>query len=190
MRAISQILIACCATTAMSADPPKFPTVTGRYQMTDNWSVELKDEYKKRYEDGSLVLWRPGITSWIVLYNAKPKMTREDALKWRKQDADKQRVQEFATSDEKHLRWAYLLFEKTGDEQRWALYSFTFGQDSGHVMMVTYFDDKKDLEKAKLLWTSLQRLDKRIGEQDGAANGSQPIRSETNRPPPAAGSRR
>jgi hypothetical protein len=158
----------------MSADAPKFPTVRGRYEMTDNWSIELKDEYKKRFEDGSLVLWRPGITSWIVVYNAKPSMTREDALKWRKQDTDKKKEQEFEVSDEKYLRWAYLLFEKTEQDARWALYSFTFGKDSGHVMMATYFDDKKDLEKAKQLWMSLQRSDKIGTKTNGtsAAAGS------------------
>ena len=58
-------------------------------------------------------------------------------------------------------------------------------------MMATYFDDKKDLEKAKQLWMSLQHSEeKKKGEPDGAANGSQPIRSETNRTSGAAGSRR
>jgi hypothetical protein len=156
--------------------------------MTDNWCIELKDEYKKRFENGNLVLWRPGITSWIVVYNAKPGKTREDALKWRKQDTDKKKVQEFETSDEKYLRYAYLVFEKTEHDERWALYSFTFGKDSGHVMMATYFDDKRDLEKAKQLWMSLQGSDKASGEPDGAANRSQPAGSETNRTSSTAGS--
>ena len=164
MRAISYIAFAFIAMTAMSADPAKFPTVKGRYQMTDTWSIELKDECKKRYEDDCLVLWRPGITSWIIVYNAKPGMTREDALKWRKKDADKKRVQEFEVRDDRYLRWAYLLFEKTQDDERWALYSFTFGKDSGHVMMSTYFDDKKDLEKVKRLWMSLRQSEKKTGE--------------------------
>ena len=171
-----QILLTCCVMTGMSADAPKFPMVKGRYQMTDNWSIELKDEYKKRFEDGSLVLWRPGITSWIVVYNAKPGKTREDALKWRKQESDKKKVQEFETSDAKYLRYAYLVFEKTEHDERWALYSFTFGKDSGHVMMATYFDDKKDLEKAKQLWMSLQRSDGPGGEQGGPTNTAPPHR--------------
>jgi dihydroorotase-like cyclic amidohydrolase len=190
MRAIAYTLLAFSAMTVMSADAPKFPTVKGRYQMTDNWSIELKEDHKQRFEDGSLVLWRPGMTSWIVVYNAKPGTTREDALKWRKRDADKNRTQEFEASDDKHLRWAYLLFEKTKEDERWALYSFTFGKDSGHVQMATYFDDRKDLEKAKQLWMSLQQSEKKIGEPDGPAKGSQPIRSETNRTSSTAGSRR
>jgi hypothetical protein len=40
------------------------------------------------------------------------------------------------------------------------------------------------------LWPSFMHLDRRNSQQDGAANGSQPIRSETNRASSAAGSRR
>jgi len=39
-------------------------------------------------------------------------------------------------------------------------------------------------------YSIMKRQAKRNGQQDGAANGSQPIRSETNRPSSAAGSRR
>ena len=41
-----------------------------------------------------------------------------------------------------------------GEAERWALYTFTFGE-SGHVMMAIYFDAKEDIDVAKKIWMSI-----------------------------------
>jgi hypothetical protein len=148
------------AITAMSAEPPpKFPRVRGEYQMTDNWRVTLPNEYAKRFEKGEfgtdLVLWRPGITCWLTVYNQKKGETPESTYDWRKKEASKDSVQVFEFRSSKPLRFDYLLHEKPkGERERWALYSYTFGDD-GHVLMAIYFDEKNDLETAKKIWFSI-----------------------------------
>lgn len=127
--------------------------------MTADWRVTLPDEYAKRYEKGEfgtdLVLWRPGITCWTSVYGQKKGETAESTFAWRKKEASKEAVQVFEFTDTKPLRFGYLLHEKPkGESERWALYTYTFGE-SGHVMMAIYFDRQRDLEIAKKVWLSI-----------------------------------
>lgn len=144
------------------AAPPPFPRVRGEFQMTDNWRVTLPDEYAKRFEKGEfgtdLVLWRPGITCWTSVYRQKKGETVESTYAWRKGEVSQEAVQVFEFPDTKPLRFAYLLHEKPKSEsERWALYSYTFGE-SGHVLMAIYFDQQRDLEIAKKIWLSIAEM--------------------------------
>lgn len=127
--------------------------------MTQEWRVELPDEYAERYETGEhgteLVLWRPGITCWTSIYDQKEGETPAETLAWRKSKASKDAVQVFEFTDKPPLRFAYLLHETQEDAPpRWGLYTFTFGE-GGHVMMSIYFDREEDLEPAKAIWLSI-----------------------------------
>lgn len=139
--------------------PPQFSHVRGDYQMTRGWRVTLPDEYAKRLEEGKfgkdLVLWRPGITCWTTVFNQKKSETPMSSYDWRKTEASKGAVQIFEFRDTKPLRFGYLVQEKPKDDaERWALYTFTFGE-SGHVFMAIYFDRKEDIEIAKKIWFSI-----------------------------------
>jgi hypothetical protein len=48
---------------------PDFPVVTGDYQLTENWRLVLPDRFNRRFEDDSLVLWRPQLTFWAIAWN-------------------------------------------------------------------------------------------------------------------------
>jgi hypothetical protein len=157
------LLLSAVGTMAGDA-PPRFPRVRGEYQMTAEWRVTLPDEYAKRFEKGEfgtdLVLWRPGITCWTSIYGQKEGETVESTYKWRKQEASKDAVQVFEFRDSKPLRFGYLLHEKPKESpERWALYSYTFGE-SGHVLMAIYFDRRADLEIAKKIWLSISETRK------------------------------
>lgn len=144
----------------MGAEPrPQFPRVRGDYQMTLNWRVTLPDEYAKRFEEGrfgtDLVLWRPGITCWTTAYNQKEGETPTTTYEWRKAEAPKDAVEIFEFSTSKPLRFGYLLHEKPKDDpERWALYTYTFGE-RGHVLMAIYFDRRQQIETAKKIWFSI-----------------------------------
>ncbi|WP_265593527.1 hypothetical protein [Verrucomicrobium sp. BvORR034] len=140
--------------------PPQFPRVRGVYQLTKEWQVTLPGEFALRFEQGEfgtdLVLWRKGITCWTTVYTMKAGETPASTLEWIRRDApEAAAVETFLTPDSSPIRYAYLLHETEEDApERWALYSFAFGQ-SGHIMMSIYFDDKDDIELAKEIWASL-----------------------------------
>ena len=51
---------------------PEFPAVTGDYQITQDWQLSLAEPYNRRIEDGTMVLWRPGLTIHIVAWDNTP----------------------------------------------------------------------------------------------------------------------
>ena len=164
LRRLFTLLTGAAATVSSTSTggeiPPQFPRVSGEYQMTKEWAVTLPGEFAKRFEKGEfgtdLVLWRKGITCWTTVYNMKKGDTPASTLAWIKKDTPKKTVRTFEHADTKPPRYAYLLHETTeeGQPERWALYSFAFGE-RGHVMMSIYFDQESDVELAKKIWMSI-----------------------------------
>ena len=167
---------------------PGFPIVEGRYQMTDNWSVTLEQKYNRRLEDGSLVLWRPGVTIWMVVWNLKGAETSVDRYRSLKGDISPKAQDLVEEADGTVLKLAYRLNEESHDAREPAFYCFAVGP-SCHVQMAIYFDDPNDVKTARAIWRSLTPVTAK-SEPSGSANGSQPVRSATNSALSAAGSRR
>lgn len=47
---------------------PNYPVVEGRYRMTEVWSIDLPGPFNRRIEEECLVLWRPGLTIWTIVW--------------------------------------------------------------------------------------------------------------------------
>ena len=135
--------------------PEDFPIVKGDYRMTNEWSIALPDEHRRRFEDGSLVIWRPGITMWINAWGMQDGETPKTTLERIKSEAHPSPVQTFEPEGGVGSRFGYLLHEQEEGDERWALYTFTVGS-SGYLQMALYFDNKSDLEKAKQLWLGVK----------------------------------
>jgi hypothetical protein len=133
------------------AQQPPFPRVSGVYQMTRQWSVSLPSEFFRRVEDKQLVLWKPGLTCWVSVWNARPDDTPQSMYQWRRADIAKSSISVFEEPDRPQPRFAYLLKEQSGEREAWAFYGFTFGT-SGHILFSIYFDEERDLDVAKDIW--------------------------------------
>ena len=48
---------------------PRYPVVEGDYQLTAHWALTLPQPCNRRFEDGSMVLWRPGFTVHVVAWD-------------------------------------------------------------------------------------------------------------------------
>jgi hypothetical protein len=174
---LSRLLLFLASSLAMFAeDRPissQFPRVRGIYQMTDTWSVTLPSEFAKRFEEGSLVLWRKDLTCWTAGYNLKEGETPKQRFDRLKSDAPKDAIERWESTDSIPLRFAYLLYEKEDAGERWALYTITVGNRS-HVMMAIYFDKKEDLEEARAIGMS-------INERKETNQSTQPARGKAAR---------
>jgi hypothetical protein len=137
---------------------PKFPVVEGRYRLSSDWALSLPEQFNRRVEDGSLVLWRPGITAWTVVWNNNKGESQQECLEWLRGDTslDAFDAQFFADGD--LIRYSYRLTERRDQEIVHALYGFAIGVDS-HVQMAIYFDDEADLEMATAIWRSLDETE-------------------------------
>ena len=131
--------------------PVDYTLVSGDCEMTDDWSISLPGEFRRRFEDGSLVLWRPGITAWIMVWgndHARPERDRLLQRLGRISPDAFDVVQEEALG---LLRFSYRLAEDADDDRVAALYGFVFGA-RGDVQMGIYFDSDGDLPDAEALW--------------------------------------
>jgi hypothetical protein len=132
-----------------------FPEVEGLHALTPEWAIALPGKFKRRIEEGSLVLWRPGLTTWINVWNND-----------RKEPADK-RVRDirgqgapgaFDVVEERAgevIRYGYRLAEESDDARVAALYAYVVGR-SGHVQMAVYFDDEREIDAARAMWRGVR----------------------------------
>ena len=134
---------------------PKFPVVSGEYAMTSEWIISLPGAFKRRIEEGSLVLWRPGLTAWIDVWGNDQRKSKRARLRRIRADSSPQRFDEIEEKEGGLLRYAYRLEEPASDDRAAALYCFAVG-GSGHVQMAAHFDDETEAEAALALWRGLR----------------------------------
>jgi hypothetical protein len=134
---------------------PDFPVVEGEYRMTEGWSITLPKKFNRRFDDNSLVIWRPGFTIWITVWGNDRNESKEEQLAWFKKRMSPDAFDLEELSDNGVLRFAYRLKERSDDNRVAALYGFAFGDD-GYVQTAIYFDDEDALPIAKTIWMSLK----------------------------------
>lgn len=134
---------------------PDFPIVEGRCQITKEWVVDLPGQFNRRIEDESLVIWRPGFTIWMTVWNNDHDETREQRLNWIQAHSNPDAHSPVTEKDGDLIRYAYRLEEESGDKRQPAFYCFAIGM-RGHVQMAIYFDREDDLATAKPIWRSLK----------------------------------
>ena len=134
---------------------PNFPVVEGRYQITNQWAVDLPGQFNRRIEDESLVIWRPGLTVWTTVWNNDHDETPDERLNWIQEDSSPDAHSQETEKDGDLIRYAYRLEEKADDKRQPAFYCFAIGR-GGHVQMAIYFDREDDLAAAKRIWRSLK----------------------------------
>lgn len=121
---------------------PDYPIVTGSYQMTDEWAVTLPDEFNRRIEDGSLVLWRPTLTFWISIWGNDKDTSEEKRLASILETASDLRGEQQIERTDKLLRLTYELPEEDRSRPK-AAYKSISGYaiaPIGHVQISAYFD--------------------------------------------------
>ena len=133
--------------------PPGFPIARGRHALTKNWMLVLPDDYARRIEDGSLVLWRPGITLWINAWGNDRGESQAARLAAMTSDISKSAREIEKSTADGVLRFSYFLTEEGQD----ALYAFAFS-DPGHLQMAIYFDDPSDAATVRTIAQSITAL--------------------------------
>lgn len=124
--------------------PPKgFPLVEGRHQLTAQWSLELPGQFARRIEEGSLVLWRPGLTLWLDAFGNNHRTSRSQRLREIRADVSERATNIREVADNKVMRLIYRLSDTNASGPVEAVYAFTFSDD-GHLQMAGYFDAAAD----------------------------------------------
>jgi hypothetical protein len=122
---------------------PDFPVVEGDYRMTDEWSLTLPVPFNRRIEDGSLVVWRPGLTFWIAVWGNDHDETADERVRWILDAASPGRVQQRIDRQGGLVRLTYEMLDEDPDREP-SVYPSIAGyvlSDRGHVQISAYCDD-------------------------------------------------
>ena len=121
---------------------PDYPIVTGKYQMTDEWTVMLPEEFNRRVEEGSLVLWKPALTFWITIWGNDTDASTDERLVSILETASDLRTDQQIERAGDIVRLTYELPE-TDTSRPQAVYKSISGyviSAPGHVQISAYFD--------------------------------------------------
>ena len=121
---------------------PDFPVVTGDYVMTAGWRVNLRDDFNRRIEDGSLVLWRPELTFWINVWNNEGQVSVDEVLKRLLADASPARSEEQLAKNGSMVRVTYELAEddsERAEPDTRSINGFII-YPSGYLQLSAYYD--------------------------------------------------
>lgn len=140
---------------SMSED---FPRVKGEYRMTREWSIGLPTEFKRRFEDDNLVIWKPGLTFWIAIWGNNKGESIEERVKRFQEESSREKKSERLEEDKGQAFYTYEL--KARDESReikeyFAIHAFKVN-DSGHVQIGAYADSDDDKKTAYKIIRSIK----------------------------------
>lgn len=133
---------------------PDFPRVSGDYRLSDDWVLTLPAEMNRRMEDKHLVLWRPGFSVWMSLWNNCYGESIQDRLQWLQLDTNPAAFDTSLRADDTPARYSYRLNEEREEGVVYGLYGFALKTD-GYVQIAIYVDHEADLVNAELLFNSL-----------------------------------
>ena len=133
---------------------PDFPVITGHYRLTEEWSFELPSEFNRRIEDESLVIWQPGFTMWIIIWNLSDGELPADRLRDLISDSSPEAFDKREASSGNVLKYSYRLAEDSGDDREAAFYGMVVGSSS-HIQIAIYFDEAVQLATAHNIFESI-----------------------------------
>jgi hypothetical protein len=140
--------------------PLKYPIVEGEQAITPEWSIKLPatEKLARRVEDGSLVLWRPGLTVRVGIWNNDRHESQARRLAAAKTAAPARRRDEQESVADGLVRWSYRAKEETDRGMTDLLMASIFSR-SDHARIAVYFDDASDATVAQQLVDGVTRRD-------------------------------
>lgn len=129
------------------------PVDEGMVKITEKWSFAASSRMVRRFDRGSIVIWRPGFAIWLSCYSfeARDKSERiEEILAESSSERTGEKIIE--NGDIKMLR--YHLKEYNGERLQDSAHIIAVGE-TDEISMVIYYDNDKQLAEVDRVWESL-----------------------------------
>lgn len=134
---------------------PDYPVNSGVTALSPQWSVTLPTPMNRRLDDGSLVLWRPGLTVWLSLWNLRSGEGPADCIERLSAQAPPQRFDVRRWRHREIQFVAYRVPEPDGPAAVPPLYGFA-AAPAGYLQAAVYFDAEGLLTEAGTILASAQ----------------------------------
>ena len=133
------------------------PIDKGFVKVTNNWSFNVSSRMLKRFDKGSLVIWRPGFTIWLDSYD-----TNDSGVSARVESIldtiSPKKIDFINVSQNGMQKIRYRLKEATDGKKQDAIYLFAV-TESHEIRMAVYFDNQQDISEIVKIWDTLQYSD-------------------------------
>lgn len=120
------------------------------FSLSDEWVIELGEDFEQHVEDGSLVFSQGEQAVWIDLF--EDDRPRAEILALLQEDMP-EGAQKWEFQQENLLKFGYL--ERDEENDNFELTTFSISP-SEYALMTFYFDDQESLAWALKCWKSVQ----------------------------------
>lgn len=153
------LAVSVSAVSGESTLNPQYPVVAGTIKMTGDWSISLPDSFNRRFEEGSMVLWKQGFTIWINIWENDKKRNPYDQLEFVRAEKSKDAFDIVEIKDSGVYRYGYRIDENRISDKKpvYAFYGYVAGK-SGYAQAAFYFDGKSGFDSATAIWMSIKEI--------------------------------
>ena len=129
------------------------PVEKGPVKITENWGFNVDSHMLKRFDNGSLVIWRPGFTIWLNAYTPdNPDVHERISNLLNRISPGRTHLEQVELNGLKKVRY-FLDEEVDGEVQSSAnIYGFT---ESHELHMAIYFDDSEYKSEVQNIWETV-----------------------------------
>ncbi len=123
--------------------------------MTQEWFITLGQKHNRRVEEGSLVLWRPGLTLWINVWGNDNNESIEERLKWISAESSPEAFGVNSVTKDNTYEFSYRLNEAENGKVTYSYNGYVLANDS-YVQISVYFDSESESSEAKSIIESVK----------------------------------
>jgi hypothetical protein len=125
------------------------------FQITNEWLINLGDDFERRVEDEKLIFWKAGITVIVAAFRLPKDIGKFELLNQVQEKIPEDRLETLVSTKGEIVGLGYTQIQpQEANQERLALTTFT-ASDTSCVQIAFYLDDPTDLEWAKSIWESL-----------------------------------
>ena len=123
-------------------------------RITNEWIMDLPEDFERRVEDGKLIFWKTGITIITVAFSLPENTGKLELLNQIQDKRPEDVLETFVSTKGEIVGLGYTQIQRReGEKNRLSLYTFT-ASDTSCLQTAFYLDDPQDLEWAKSVWQS------------------------------------
>jgi len=125
------------------------------FQITDEWIIDLSEDFQRRVEDNELIFWKTGVTVVATSYRLPGESGKFDLLTKIQHKIPQDALEKLVSTKGKIAGLGYTRILKLEKGiNRLALVTFTVS-DTSCLQVGFYLDKPEDLPWAKSVWESI-----------------------------------
>ncbi|MEA3326780.1 MAG: hypothetical protein U9R53_05660 [Chloroflexota bacterium] len=125
------------------------------FRITNEWLINLPEEFKQRVEDEKLIFWKTGITVITVPFRLPKDTSKIELLSRIQGKLSESIIETYVSTKGEVVGLGYSQIQKIeGEKKRLSLITFT-ASDTSCLQTAFYLDDPTDLDWAKSVWEGI-----------------------------------